>query len=160
MSDGTPPIEQLVQHAKDRCGDRLTEYHARWCSQSEAREPQALSGARDRALLCRKCVPPWARHSADSPAPGAVTGVHLLKRQNFASVVPAPSALSVDAVAAAGLWTPLPGPCAPRGTPLPARTHVSPNSPLGRFTHSRTWTRKSKRNGHTRKMALAPLWRS
>ena len=71
MSDGTPPIEPLVQHAKDRCGDRLTEYHARWCSQSEAREPQALSGARDRALLCRKCVPPWARHSlhAREPAP-------------------------------------------------------------------------------------------
>ena len=31
------------------------------------------------------------------------------------------SALSLEAVAAAALWIPLPAPCAPRGTPLPAR---------------------------------------
>ena len=59
-------------------------------------------------------------------APGAVTGVHLLKREKIASVVPAPSALSLEAVAAAALWTPLPGPCAPRGTPLPAGGHMCP----------------------------------
>ena len=60
------------------------------------------------------------------------TGVHLLKRQkyiraNFASVVPAPTQRTFARRSRGGRpLGPLPGPCALRLSPLPARTPASP----------------------------------